>query len=152
MAPDSRPDAAGPTRFLGVVETPDMLRKVAQSLRTEVGPAVERSYPKTQTFMAAVILERLAGQLEAPPDDSVAAGDGRLGDDVAAIIGEPAPASLSAAVDRVNVELSDRTLGQLVAALYGASGDLGLERFEAALRRVRTTLRRRLDRQLAALS
>ena len=71
---------------------------------------------------------------------------------VAAIIGEPAPASLSAAVDRVNVELSDRTLGQLVAALYGASGDLGLDRFEAALRRVRTTLRRRLDRQLASLS
>ena len=39
-------------------------------------------------------------------------------------------------------------LGELVTALYETRDELGSERFDTLLARVRTTLRSRLDRQL----
>ena len=42
---------------------------MAEALRREVGPAVVDPFAKTQAFMAAVILQKLAGQLRTPAVD-----------------------------------------------------------------------------------
>ena len=41
----------------------ELLERIARTLKKEIGPAVEDAYPKTQAFMAAVVLQKLAGQL-----------------------------------------------------------------------------------------
>jgi hypothetical protein len=41
----------------------DMLQRIAKTLRDDVGPAVDEEYPKTQAFMAAVVLQKLGREL-----------------------------------------------------------------------------------------
>jgi tetratricopeptide (TPR) repeat protein len=42
-----------------------LLRRIAQTLRESIGPAVEAEYPRTQAFMAAVVLQKLGRCAEA---------------------------------------------------------------------------------------
>jgi hypothetical protein len=55
----------------------ELLERVARTLREQVGPAVEEPFAKTQAFMAAVILDKLAGQLRHRDADEQAADAGR---------------------------------------------------------------------------
>ena len=41
----------------------ELLQRIASTLKRDVGPAIEAEYPKTQAFMAAVVLEKLGRQL-----------------------------------------------------------------------------------------
>jgi hypothetical protein len=50
----------------------ELLQRIASTLKRDVGPAIEAEYPKTQAFMAAVVLQKLGRQLDleggiAPP-------------------------------------------------------------------------------------
>ncbi len=45
----------------------EQLRRLADTLRNEVGPAVGDEYTRTQAFMSSVILQRLANQVEHGP-------------------------------------------------------------------------------------
>jgi hypothetical protein len=40
----------------------ELLQRIARTLKQDVGPAIEAEYPKTQAFMAAVVLEKLGRQ------------------------------------------------------------------------------------------
>ena len=50
-----------------------LLERIARTLKKEIGPAVEAVSPKTQAFMASVVLQKLAGQLRLA-DEHAAAG------------------------------------------------------------------------------
>jgi hypothetical protein len=129
----------------------DLLDEVARALRHEVGPAVVEPYPKTQAFMAAVVLEKLAGQLRGAAERERAdlADRAALLADLEADLGPSGPAALREALAAAHRDPGAGALGGVVAALYQVRGDLGEERFERLLGRARATLRARLDRQLA---
>ena len=40
-----------------------LLQRIARTLREDIGPAVDADYPRTQAFMAAVVLQKLGRQL-----------------------------------------------------------------------------------------
>jgi hypothetical protein len=120
-----------------------MLEEVIASLRSVIAPAIAAPYPKTQAYMAAVILETLARAIEERSDlgqakkqsierlfadlDALGLGAARTGDD-------------------------DGGLASLIEWLYANRERLGEERFAAANRRVRQTLRHLLDADLEIAS
>ena len=167
----------------GGAMSPDaLLEQIANSLRNEVGPAVGEPFAKTQAFMAAVVLEKLAGQLRNATSDAetAASEQTQLVVDLLSLLdrhslldradsdSDPDPDSLTgAAGDGVATlapvvplrsvianleEAADEALSRLLEALYAQRSSLGSDLFAALLGRVRTTLRARLDRQLVYAS
>lgn len=130
----------------------DLLRRMAHTLKREIGPAITDEYPKTQAFMAGVVLEKLARQIELAPLHAAAESA-----DIAALIGAlgellaPAvvPAALTVALVALARSRDQAALHGLVGALYETRAALGAELFERTLGRVRETLRADIDRQLA---
>ncbi len=127
----------------------DLLAELAAILRGEIGPAVVDPFAKTQTFMAAVILERLGRQLglaesQAKEESLDLAA---LADDLGRSLGAFPPPRVSEALRAVGSG-DGRAVGALIEALYAERTELGRESFEALLGRVRVALRSRLDRQL----
>jgi hypothetical protein len=123
---------------------PDLLGRVAVTLRERIGPAVDEPFARTQAFMAAVVLEKLSGQLAASAVDAAAEEAERL-----ALVGalEGRCASLDPALGVLRIDGSDRAWSGLVIAVHGARDELGAD-FEPLLGEVRRTLRGRLDRAL----
>jgi len=136
-----------------VLGTDELLSRMAQILRNDIGPAVTEPFPKTQAFMAAVILDKVSAQLHHAAGHAAADAADRAGlaDDLASLVTSADPAPLRDAVAGLAAG-GDEALGRVVTALYEARDDLGAERFEALLGRVRRTLRARLDRQLEVAS
>jgi hypothetical protein len=130
-----------------MLQPPELLDAVAEALRKEVGPAVVDPFAKTQAFMAAVILQKLAGQLRTPVVDDAEAR-GAVVTDVRASIGDGAPATVLVALDDLAVDGDPATWRALVTTLYAARAELGADRFDDALAVVRGGLRTRLDRML----
>jgi hypothetical protein len=128
----------------------ELLERMSGTLRRDIGPAVGDGFAKTQAFMASVILEKLARQLNgAAARAELDRGDAlALGRDLRERLGSsPAPSPLEAALAAVSAG-DDAALGPLVDALYQAGPELGEACFADLLARVRRTLRARLDRQL----
>ena len=129
----------------------ELLHRIAQTLKQEIGPAIDAAYPKTQAFMAAVVLEKLARQLELAP--AHAARDKVDTDALVADLNEISPlAELPVAVQAATESLRthfDRTaLNTLVEALYANRDALGQALFARLLGRLRQTLRANIDRQM----
>ncbi len=130
----------------------DLLRRMAHTLKREIGPAIADEYPKTQAFMAGVVLEKLARQLELAPlhaaaeSADVAALLSALGELLAPVV---VPAALSVALVALARSRDQAALSGLVGALYETRTALGAELFDRTLGRVRETLRAGIDRQLA---
>jgi hypothetical protein len=119
-------------------------------LRTDIGPAVSEPFAKTQTFMAAVILEKLAAQLRAEEHSGVSPSD-EAKSVVQALEVDAAGAvtpRLRAALDALRTDPTDMRWSALVRALYAERDGLGEARFQILLGRVRQALRARLDRVL----
>jgi hypothetical protein len=148
------------------MEPEQVLERLAGTLRREIGPAVGESYPRTQAFMASVILEKLSRQLRLAAEHAEA--DRRdcreLLDELRAMAGPTPPDQLAAALDdaasaagnngrsgpgTANDSATNIALSRIVDVLYAGREQLGRDLFEALLARVRRTLRARLDRQLA---
>lgn len=128
----------------------ELLERMAVTLRQQIGPEVGEPFAKTQAFMAAVILEKLSGQLRLA-DEHARADSADRAALVADLSSGELPPGVAAAVAAVQAD-GDGALAGLVAALYEDRATLGAERFDALLSRVRKTLRARLDRQLAFAS
>ncbi|MGD9601741.1 MAG: hypothetical protein AB7O21_02280 [Gammaproteobacteria bacterium] len=129
----------------------ELLQRIADTLKTEIGPAVEGEYPKTQAFMAAVVLQKLGLQLARAADHAQAAAadlDALLTDLPALAGAAPLPAAVADALADLRAARNDAALCRLVEALYGARDALGSGRFEALLNRVRRCLRHDIDRRL----
>jgi hypothetical protein len=128
------------------VTPPDLLRRVATTLRERIGPAVGEPFARTQAFMAAVVLEKLAGELAAADAGARAADEERLAL-VDALDGRGT--ALAAALGTLRGDGSDRAWNDLVVAVYGARDELGVD-YDDVIATVRRALRSRLDRALAA--
>jgi len=128
----------------------ELLRRIAQTLKQEIGPAVLEAYPKTQAFMASVVLEKLARQLELAPAHAAAERSEvtALESDLNAFFANDAPTGVAAAIAGLADAPNSTGLNAVVEALSAARGELGTGRFEQALGRVRQTLRAGVDRQM----
>jgi hypothetical protein len=128
----------------------ELLGRLSSTLRHEIGPAVGDTYPRTQAFMASVVLEKLAGQLRRSEAHRAAdaADFAALADDLGAAVGEGDPPGLREAVAALAATPGPAAASRLVEALYAGRDALGPARFEQLLGRVRATSRARLDRQL----
>jgi hypothetical protein len=129
-----------------------VLRRIAQTLKQEIGPAVDAEYPRTQAFMAAVVLEKLGRQLALAAEHATAETA-----DMTALVadlrerldGSGVPAAVLDAADDVARTRDSAALCRLIEALYAARPALGEARFTALLGPIRRTLRRSIDRRLA---
>ena len=119
-----------------------LLDEVIASLRNVIGPAVEDPYAKAQAFMAAVILEFVARQVEERSDvehgrhNALAAAF----DDLARIPG------VEKLIERDGP--GEAQLSTLIERLYAERARLGESTFAAANNRVRSALRELLDQEL----
>ena len=130
-----------------------LLERIARTLKTDIGPAVEAAYPKTQAFMAAVVLQKLAGQLRLADDH--AAADRRDLQELAAELATElntatlaTPPALRAAVHGLDHDHDTASVSRLIEALYATRSELGEERFHSLIGRVRARLRARIDREM----
>ncbi|MCB1748514.1 MAG: hypothetical protein H6977_08365 [Gammaproteobacteria bacterium] len=129
----------------------DLLERIAATLRHDVGPAVGADYPRTQAYMASVVLGKLAGELRAQPAHSRAAtaeADALYADLQAAARAGELPRAVVGAVEAAARERSDAHLGRLIEQLYAHRDALGVVRFAALLGRIRQALKARLAREL----
>ncbi|SRR6266404_6833406 len=125
-----------------MIPAKQLLSEIVTSLREVIAPAIAEPYPKAQAYMAAVILEFVARQVEERSDideQKHAAMLELLRDlsrlpDVNRLIGGD--------------ELNETGLNKLIERLYAERGRLGEETFALANRRVRQTLRKLLDTEL----
>jgi hypothetical protein len=128
----------------------ELLERLAVTLRQEIGPAVNGAYPRTQAFMAAVVLEKLAQQLAlAPAHEHADATEIRLlFSDLDAIVRASAAPPVVRTVIRDGVTSPTAAhVCRVIDALYAHRDVLGAT-FTTALARVRVTLRARVDRQM----
>ena len=129
----------------------ELLSRLSGTLRSEIGPAVEALVPRTQAFMAAVVLEKLARQQQLAQEHAAAdrADLDRLFADLGAHLeGGDVPPSVAGALAAARADDGYAGLCPLIEALYASRADLGDARFDDTLGRVRLALRGRLDRQL----
>jgi len=128
-----------------------LLQRIARTLREEIGPAVNVEYPKTQAFMASVVLQKLGQQLglsRLHRDAQRADVDALISDLDSALHARSAPLSVQHAFAEFRQARSDPALCRLIESLYAARAELGDRRFSELLGRVRQTLRASVDRQL----
>ena len=119
-----------------------LLHEVVRSIREVIAPAVTEPYPKAQAYMAAVILEFVARQVDERGDigaEKDAALRKLFSDllrmpDVRQVAGKSAE--------------TEAGLCELIERLYAQRERLGEETFAAANRRVRQALRHLLDQDL----
>ena len=127
----------------------ELLLRIAQTLKQEIGPAVTAEYPKTQAFMAAVVLEKVSRELATERVHAAAQASG-----IAALLTDldraasAMPAAVRDAIAQLRNAGDDAALVALIAALYAARAELDATRFDALLRRIRQTLRASIDRRM----
>ncbi len=128
-----------------------LLERIAQTLKKDIGPAVDAAYPKTQAFMAAVVLQKLAGQLRLADEHAAASQRDlhELGEELSQLTASNAiPAPLAEALRTLRQNLDTASVSGLIETLYATRSELGEERFASLLSRVRTRLRARIDREM----
>lgn len=129
----------------------ELLQRIASTLKRDVGPAIEAEYPKTQAFMAAVVLQKLGRQLdlEGAHRSADAADLSALLDDLSGVLGGgEIPASVTGAIQALARTRDAAALCALIETLYASRAELGAARFDALLGRVRETLRASIDRRM----
>ncbi len=133
----------------------ELLRRLAKTLKEEVGPAVEADYPRTQAFLTSVVLQKLARQLQFAEDHASADRHDRdaLERDLRRLLDEVgATPPLHSAFQHLCEAGDNTSLCRFIETLYASRTALGPAGFEVLLTRVRTTLRARLDRQMEVAS
>lgn len=127
----------------------DLLQRIAQILRQDIGPAVDDEYPRTQAFMAAVVLQKVSRHLALAGEHAAAetADLTVLLADLRGLLAD-GPAPVRAALDSLTRTRENAALCRLIEALYAARPALGEARFTAVLGRIRQTLRRNIDRRM----
>lgn len=132
--------------------TPDeLLQRLSQTLRKEIGPAIETEYPKTQAFMASVVTQKLGRQVGLAAAHAAANAsdlDSLIGDLSGWLKESPAPSVVAKAFEELGKSPDKTRLCTFIEALYEARVELGEQQFPKLLERVRTCLRAEIDRQM----
>lgn len=129
------------------LSTGELLARLAETLRADIGPAIDDEYTRTQAFMAAVILERIGRQVDLSPAHAAAEADdlARLSDDLRDLL-ESAPDDVVAAVAAAESAGRLDALTEVIEAIYRWGPDQPAA--AAMLDRIRTVLRRDIDRRM----
>ena len=129
------------------LEPAELLERVAATIRGEIATAIGEEYPKTQAFMASVILARLAKQVALGPAhaEAEAADLEALALELEPLL-EEAPAAVTDAAAGVTAEGGVAALGPLIEALYGWGVESGAG--TGARDAARRVLRRDIDRRM----
>jgi hypothetical protein len=127
----------------------ELLLRIASTLKDDIAPAVEAEYPKTQAFMAAVVLQKLGRQLALAPGHAQA-NDADLDALIADLSATAAatPAGVRRSIEVLRQARDAAALSQLVQSLYANRAELGERRFDELLARVRVMLRAGIERRL----
>ena len=129
----------------------ELLQRLAQTLKVEIGPAIESEYPKTQAFMAGVVLQKLGQQVAlARTHELAATADfATLSADLAkTLAGVEVPGELRQALAALDKSQNAAALCRVIETLYVARAALGDTLFAALLSRVRQNLRASIDRRM----
>jgi hypothetical protein len=120
-----------------------MLEEVIASLRNVIAPAITEPHPKTQAYMAAVILEIVARSVEERRDlaEAKERAVADLFEDLREIVSALPPPEKSG-------ESAEERVAAAIRTLDAARERIGEATFEAAERRVRRAIRELLDRDL----
>ena len=128
----------------------DLLMKVAQTLKGEVGPVTEGALPKSQAFMASVVLEKLSKQIAG--EKTRAENERRRIDELAEQLilldVTSCPADIVTSVRVFEQERSTDQLCVLIRQLYDFKESMSSELFEDMLRCIRKVLRELIDSRL----
>ena len=129
----------------------ELLSRISKTLKKDIGPAVEGDYPKTQAFMASVVLEKLAGQLSRA--DSHGAAKQLAKSALAKTLAEIASTTtlndeLSAGISNFATSQDEQALCLLIENLYQSKEALGDERFFQFLTPVRAYMRMAIDQRM----
>ena len=128
----------------------ELLERLAATFRNEVGPAIEAEYPRTQAFISAVVLQKLARQLELETEHDELERHEReaLRQDLERLLGEvAAPRNVREALAGLGPR-GDAGLCRFIETLYAEREALGTAGFDALLGRVRQAMRRSLNRRM----
>jgi len=128
--------------LISMIPAKQLLSEIVTSIREVIAPAIAEPYPKAQAYMAAVILEFVARQVEERSDIEEQKH--------AAMLELLRDLSQLPDVNRLvrGDELNETGLNKLIEHLYAERSRLGEETFAAANNRVRQTLRKLLDQEL----
>ncbi|MGI9611375.1 MAG: hypothetical protein ACR2QO_00585 [Acidimicrobiales bacterium] len=129
------------------MRTDELIASIAATLRTDIAPAVGEEFARTQAFMAAVVLERVAREVALGPANAEAEST-----DAAELhralrpVLENAPPSVNAALDELGQAVDLAATAPLIDALYewGTDQPAAIE----ALGLLRPYLRRDIDRRM----
>ncbi len=128
----------------------ELLRRIAATLKRQVGPATEEPLAKSQAFMASVVLDKVANQLDDQQARQLAhkTNLSQLADVLPSLVGDAPPQVLSEALSTFAAAPSDLTVAAVIEALYATRNDLTEAVFETLRATIRRTLRADLDRRL----
>lgn len=129
------------------MKTEELIASIAATLRTDIAPAVGEEFARTQAFMAAVVLERVARQIALGPANAKADGDdaAELHRALVPVLGD-APAAVLAALDGFGHAANLAATAPLIDALYDWGSDQPA--VIDALGATRQFLRRDIDRRM----
>lgn len=133
------------------MDNAELISRIAATLKKEIGPAVDDNFPKTQAFMASVVLQKISGELASAEQHREAERLDRelLLNKIKDLIAQHKPPK--AILDSASVlvaEASDENLCRFIEALYANRADLGEPAFTGMLGCVRTSLRASIDRRM----
>ena len=129
-----------------MIPAKQLLSEIVTSLREVIAPAIAEPYPKAQAYMAAVILEFVARQVEERGDIEEQKHEAML--ELMRDLSRLPDVNRLNGFDELGAELNETGLNKLIEHLYAERGRLGEETLAAANRRVRQTLRKLLDQEL----
>ncbi|MDF1730076.1 MAG: hypothetical protein P1U49_01150 [Minwuia sp.] len=130
----------------------DLLTGMAELLKGEIAPAVSDAYPKTQAYLGAVVLQKIAAELRLAEVHGQAEAAERktlLADLEPELRDAPDAVTTAYAALRTG---GDAELCAFIQTLYANRDGLGRDRFDALLGRVRQDLRRSIDRRMEIAS
>jgi hypothetical protein len=129
----------------------ELLQRLSQTLRKEIGPAIEVEYPKTQAFMASVVTQKLGRQIGLARAHETAEADdfNSLLSDLQELTNSTSKTTkLGGAIAAFDRERTKVELCQVIEALYSERAEIGEAQFSSLLARVRVCLRSSIDRQM----
>ena len=125
-----------------MIPAKDIIKEVVTSLREVIAPAIADPYPKSQAYMAAVVLEFVARQVDERRDIEAEKHAALM--ELLRDLSQQPEVSRMIRVDH----LSEAGLCELIESLYAARERLGEDTFASTSRRIRQTLRTLLDAEL----
>ena len=141
----------GSVNGVNVVVAPgELLARMSITMRAQIAPATAEQV-RSQAYMAAVVLKKLARQLELATDHRRSEELDResLHEDLQTmLVALEAPEALTVAVAAIGVVGGHASLSPVIAQLYAHREALGDQDFTRLLGRVRVALRADLDRRM----